>query len=301
MVDGVNPELAPVERLDPERFVQTVNAHVGCDLTFVGAAGHGEVGAAFVRWPDGRDGVLTRGYGGTTALQETADLLEIARSSGLPVPKYDLVASLTDGSTAIVQERLPGSPPQRIDREVLDDMVAMSERFAGLLAGRDVRPTELYLTRSGPGFCLHESLERYDDRTRSLLRRVREIGEPELTLMSGPDLVHLDFHPGNVLVDAAGRISGIVDWDGIGRGDRAFCLVTLRFDVSWGVQFSTRYQSLTGDDVAWLDEQLATVDHERLFAYLAHMSLRLVDWSIRHHSAEVVDHYVQEASRLLPR
>ena len=42
--------------------------------------------------------------------------------------------------------------------------------------------------------------------------------------------MHLDFHPGNVLVDG-GRVTGVVDWDGAGRGDRLFDLVTLRFEV----------------------------------------------------------------------
>lgn len=296
----MDPELAPVARLDPERFVQTVNAHAGCDLTYIGSAGHGEVGAAFVRWPDGRDGVLTRGASDAAQVQQAADVLEIARSSGIPAPRYDLIADLPDGSTAIIQERLPGSAPERVDRNLLEAMVTMSDQLTDLLANRsDVKPVDLYLTRSGPGFCLHESLQRYNDRTRALLERIREIGDRGPSEMTGRDLVHLDFHPGNVLVGQQGRITGVVDWDGIGRGDRAFCLVTLRFDVSWGARFSKRYAELRQHDVDWLDERLDGVDHDNLMAYRAHMSLRLVDWSIRHHDADVVDHYVREAWRSL--
>jgi aminoglycoside phosphotransferase (APT) family kinase protein len=134
----------------------------------------------------------------------------------------------------------------------------------------------MYLLESGPGFCLHESLERYDDRTRRLLDRVREVGRDEPGGMTGDDLVHLDFHTGNVLVDEHGELTGIVDWDGIGRGDRRFGLVTLRFDA---------HVRLAGTDLTWFDELLDHVlSPAVLRLYWAHMSLRLVDWSIRHHT-----------------
>jgi aminoglycoside phosphotransferase (APT) family kinase protein len=41
--------------------------------------------------------------------------------------------------------------------------------------------------------------------------------------------VHGDFHHENLLI-RDGRITG-VDWDGAGRGDRRFDLVTLRFGL----------------------------------------------------------------------
>jgi aminoglycoside phosphotransferase (APT) family kinase protein len=102
--------------------------------------------------------------------------------------------------------------------------------------------------------------------------------------MSGDDLVHLDFHPGNMLIDEAGELSGIVDWDGIGRGDRRFALVTLRFDA---------YSRLPGESLGWFDELLDSVlEPEILRLYWAHMSLRLVDWAIRHHGAADVDRWL---------
>ncbi|MFD2079851.1 Ser/Thr protein kinase RdoA involved in Cpx stress response, MazF antagonist [Actinopolymorpha cephalotaxi] len=278
-----HPELAPVRRLDPAHLVALVNEHTDAGLTLLGPAPGGEVGAAFVRWPDGRDGVLTMGPGSSAdVLRTTAEILATARAQGLPVPAYDLIAEVPD-AVAIVQERLPGSPPARVDRAVVEAMVELNERFAGLLADRpDVEPPDLYLRHSGPGFCLHEPLARYDDRTRRLLAWIREVGVGDGARMTGDDLVHLDFNVGNVLVDGAGGISGIVDWDGIGRGDRRFGLVTLRFDVA----------SRNGDpDTArWLDDVLdRTIEPETLRLYWAAMSLRMVDWMIRHYSAAEVD------------
>ena len=50
--------------------------------------------------------------------------------------------------------------------------------------------------------------------------------------LTGDGLVHYDFHPENVLVDARGTVTGIVDWDAASRGNGDFDLYTLRFDLA---------------------------------------------------------------------
>ncbi len=259
-------------KLDAQQLLREVNQATSAGLEFVGQAAAGEVGAAFVRWPDGRDGVLTRGFGSLADLRRTAEVLEAARRGGLPVPQYELLADLPDG-VGVVQERLPGRPPETVDRALLESMIKLTEHFTGLAP--DLPVPSMYLLESGPGFCLHESLQRYDDRTRRLLDWIHEVGRDEPSSMTGDDLVHLDFHTGNVLTEA-GKITGIVDWDGIGRGDRLFALVTLRFDA---------HVRLPDADLTWFDELLEnTLDPAVLRLYWAHMSLRQVDWSIRHHT-----------------
>ncbi|MGW6201671.1 phosphotransferase [Kribbella sp. NPDC055110] len=273
----------PVAKLDAQQLLQEVNQATNAGLEFVGQAGAGEVGAAFVRWPDGRDGVLTRGFGSITDLRRTTEVLAAARRGGLPVPQYQLLVDLPDG-VGVVQERLPGRPPETVDRALLETMLALTDRFAGLAP--DLPVPSMYLLESGPGFCLHESLQRYDDRTRRLLAWIHAVGRDEPSDMTGDDLVHLDFHTGNVLTEA-GRITGIVDWDGIGRGDRLFALVTLRFDA---------HVRLPGADLTWFDDLLeTTLDPAVLRLYWAHMSLRLVDWSIRHHTPADTTHWLDFA------
>ncbi|HZX03148.1 phosphotransferase family protein [Kribbella sp.] len=269
------PDLPPpVPKLDARVLLEAVNGRTGAGLEFVGRAAGGQVGAAFVRWPDGRDAVLTRGSGGIDEVRRTAEVLAAARARGLPVPEYQLLADLGD-AVGVVQERLPGRPPQKVDRPLLEAMIALADRFAGIAPALPAPP--LYLLESGPGYCLHESLERYDDRTRRLLGRIHEIGRAEPEGMTGDDLVHLDFHTANVLVDDTGNLTGIVDWDGIGRGDRHFGLVTLRFDA---------HVRMAGADLGWFDELLESrLSPGALRRYWAHMMLRQVDWSIRHHTA----------------
>ena len=204
--------------------------------------------------------------------------------AGLPVPRYELVADL-DVAFVVVQELMPGAAPAVIDRHLVERLLVVNAAMAGLLdQAPDAPGIDLYLRTSGPGFCLHEPLAGYDRRTARVLDWVRDVGA-ERNTADGTDLVHMDFHPGNILV-SDGRISAILDWDGAGRGDRRLDLVTLRFDLAW------RAPHLTD----WFDDLLRqTVPPDRLRAYWAHMSLRLVDWAIRHHTNAEVDLWLATA------
>ncbi|WP_432967949.1 aminoglycoside phosphotransferase family protein [Dactylosporangium sp. CA-233914] len=239
--------------------------HAAClGLTYEGPCRGGEVGAGFVRWPDGRRGVLSEGN------PASAPLLDIARAAGIPAPHYELV----DGRV-IVQTLLPGAPPERFDAALVDEMSAVSRRCAGLLRHTEVPPLQLYLHEPGPGFCLHGSLETHSPRTAALLAAIRAC---PLELLPGDDLVHVDFHPGNVLVSPTGEITGVVDWDGAGRGTRAFDLVTLLF-------YATRQAPALVPGLLAQVTDLAPPSV--LAACWAHMSLRQVDWSLRFHAQSV--------------
>jgi hypothetical protein len=268
---------ARAPRLDAARVSRRLAELTGVRLAVEGPCGGGEIGAAYVRWPDGRRGVLTVGNAGSEPL------VALARAAGLPVPRYELAADV-DGTFVVVAEVVPGAAPVVVDRALVEEMVELNGRMAGLLSGRPRPPVPLYLRSSGPGFCRHEPLAGYDRRTARLLAWVREVGT-ERDTADGDDLVHMDYHPDNVLVHN-GRISGVVDWDGAGRGDRYFDLVTLRFDLG------RRAPELTG----WLDGLLRdAVPADRLRAYWAHMSLRLVDWTIRHYGPDRVERWLSIA------
>jgi hypothetical protein len=261
-------------RLDAPRIIERIAEITGVRLVLEGPCPGGQVGAAYVRWPDGRRSVLTEGR------SRTGPLLDLARGAGVPTARYELSAHI-DGARVIVQQRLPGAPPATIDAGLVHAMIALNLRLAGLLTGHPATPTpDLYLTGDGPGFCLHDPLKQHSRRSGRLLDWIHEVGAAG-TDADGDDLVHFDYHPGNILV-SGNRISGVVDWDGAHRGDRRLDLVTLRFDLAW------RAPHLTGP----VDERLAALAPDRWRAYWAHMSLRQVDWSIRHHDAETVDRWL---------
>ena len=199
----------------------------------------------------------------------------MARQAGFPAPATELVAQV--GHAAVmVQERLPGAKIDRLDSNLLDQALSINERQAGLLDARpDIEAIRLYLREDGPGFCLHEPLRQYSRKTADLERWVSRVEEVQ---DSPNDLVHLDFHPGNLL-QQEGVVTGVVDWDGAGRGDRWLDLVTLRFGV----------HRQTGTDVTRrLDGILDQVPANVLNPLWAHLSLRMVDWAIRHHTEEDV-------------
>ena len=101
----------------------------------------------------------------------------------------------------------------------------------------------------------------------------------------------MDFHPENVLVNATGRVTGVLDWDAINHGNGDVDLITLRFDLA-------RRAPELGHR---LQRQLAqTVPEDLALASWAHLSLRLVDWSIRHLTPADVITWLDIAESLRP-
>jgi aminoglycoside phosphotransferase (APT) family kinase protein len=133
-------------------------------------------------------------------------------------------------------------------------------------------------------------LAAFDRRSAVLLREIEEIGASVPESLAGDDLVHFDFHAENVLVDAEGAVTGVVDWGAVGRGHFALDLFTLRFDVA-------RRACGLGP---LMDEALRAVPDEVAMACWAHMSLRQVDWSIRHHTPADTAAWLDIAGRLRP-
>ncbi|WP_084678104.1 aminoglycoside phosphotransferase family protein [Actinopolymorpha alba] len=283
-----------------EEFVREVNAQTGGDLRLIGLPDQGMVSdAAYVRWPDGRAGVLTRSILSPDALHSIAEVLAVASAHGVPVPRYELITPLSQGA-AIVQQRLPGSPPRHIDPSIVDAMVAVNESFAGLLADwPQVEVPQLHLRQSGEGWCLHETLQRYDDRSRRLLGWIQDVATTGPNQLTGNDLVHWDFVPGNVLFDPTGAVTGVVDWFTIARGDRHFGLLKPRFYLQRlaAVTPSPGYPTVTATAIGRLDELLDQLLEPATYdVYWAHWSLALIDWAIRHGTQTEIDCYLDLAS-----
>jgi Phosphotransferase enzyme family len=287
------PGFPQVSRLDAARVLAELARLTGTALAFDGSCRGGQVGAAYVRWPDGHRSVLTcQPAGNGAAARQAGQLTEAARRAGVPAPRYELIAELPS-AVAIVQELLPGSVPDRMSRRTLESMTELNRRCRGLLAGRaDLPPPPLYLLTDGPGFCLHQPMAGYSRRTARLLAAVTEIGAAVPASLAGTDLVHFDFHPGNILTSRHGTVTGVVDWDGANRGNGHLDLVLLRFDLA-------RWHPRLGRE---LDPLLAgRVPDEVARACWAHVSLRLVDWSIREHTDADVTAWLDVAERLAPR
>lgn len=287
----------------PELILAQIRNRTGIALDLIAVAPPTtSAGAAYVRWPDGRDGVLTCPPVPATVMAVTAEVLEVAKAAGAPVPRHELVIPLSDNQTAVVQERLPGKQIWRVDEHLIDAMIEVNDRFAGLLADRpDVLNPSLCLRREPTNDWRHQPLEDYNARTRTILRWIQEIGDQVPDRIPGGDLLHVDYARGNVLADDHGRITGVVDWNlGVARGDRHYALVSLRSDLEWnalprnGIDDAHRAAMQRLDRV--LDER---IDPATLRAYWASWTLTKLNGLIRQNTPDALDVFLDLGYRRL--
>jgi aminoglycoside phosphotransferase (APT) family kinase protein len=279
-----------VERLDAGQIAQAVEEQSGVRLVVEGLCAGGQVGAAYVRWPDGHRSVLKWRPGTKLAEMQNGPIAvsEALRAMGYPAPSTELAVQIGE-AVATVQELLPGTTLGGLDEHGLEQALALNKLQQDALADLPGIPhLPLYLTTDGPGFCLHEPLRQHSKRTAALNDRITKIGAALPTRLPGQDAVHVDFHPGNLLA-VDGKITGVIDWDGAGRGDRRLDLVTLRF----GLHFGPQQPSV----LAKLDDLIDGFPDDIMQATWAHMSLRMVDWAIRHFTPTDVDHWLDLAEQ----
>ncbi len=287
-------DTAPVRPIDGPALRRAIIEAGGPPIELVEPLSGGAVGAWLVRWSDGHLGVMTwgpppRSVDRRDQLGDIQALMDIARNAGLPVPRYEAVIDVGELGAAVLQEKASGILPTRATRGLVENLIAMAETRRGLLTGTAyaAQPMPLYLGASGPGYCLHQPLAAYSNRTRRLLRVIEAEAESGDELV-GADLVHFDYHLGNILVDAERpeRVTAILDWDGARPGNMAIDIAMLAFDLT---RKGPGLQQLVESHL------LATADPPLVTKVWAHVALRLVDWAIRHHPPEVIEHWLSVA------
>lgn len=261
----------------PGAVIDEVNARVGSGLVLTGLADQvgGSSSAAFVAWPDGRESAITRTPTPLAVMRQTARVLNAVRKLGLPVPAHLLVLELADGYVAVVQERLPGRHVDALDVTTVAAFVAMNNRFAGILSNhpRVPRPRAFPDTSLGYGAFEH-TIGHLGERGRRLLARLLEVDGGRPHRMRGDDLVHVDYTPGNVLFDDAGRVSGVVDWNsGVVRGDRRYALLGVR-------RGSVGQKTVGPRELDQIEAELADLDPATRRSYEAHWVVDQVHESI---------------------
>lgn len=272
---------------------------IGGGLVVVGACGGGETGTAhLVQDRDGREWVLkwaAAGPGAEGDLARLVRLVEALRADGYPAPEH-LVTGVTGPVAYWVQSRMPGSPVQpeggaeAPSDEVLDrlvpELLGLVDRHAGRGDLADP-PWPAWLLRTldvgGDGYCLHSTMEQ-TPATARMLARIRHIaGVCRDAPVARHDIVHFDFSYANVLTDGA-TVTGVVDWNvpfpGALQGDRAFDIATLLFYA---------YDRPRTRDRLWA-ALLDRCTSPAAALFLAHLTLRQVEWSTRHHPATPTHH-----------
>jgi len=263
----------------------------------VGRMRGGESGAHKFIGPGGRPLVIKwDSVPETRALRGEAVVLSerLRVSAAWPVPTATVVD--TREARFVIQEFMPGAPPEQLDHPVVEQLLHLHFRRLGLARPDDPVhwPTALIktLVLGGEGYCRHSSLRDYDDRTRSLVERVEAFGSTiDRQDLIGHDVVHWDFHPGNLLIDN-GALAAVIDTDFSVVGDAAFDLVmlaltSLTLPCEPGVR--TRLFTSAFDDLDALRAQV----------YLSHLFIRLIDWPIRRGQPNEIEFWLARAEELL--
>ena len=274
----------------------------GLDLVSLRPAG-GESGAAF--WARERGGatwMLKIAPGPAAGAADALDALRAVtgrlRDRGYPAPRVRATGQAA-GSAFWITERLPGrvlsgaggTPGYAAVSRLLPELFRLNDAQAGLGAGgsafRDLITRTL--VTGGDGYCLHSTLAARPD-TRELLAALRRIGEicgPAVP--PGADFTHFDFQFMNLLSDGR-AITGVVDVNPPPvHGDRAFDLATLAFYVYDASELRRPI----------LARLSSLASRAAVRAYLAHMVLRQVEWSVRHYPAAPATRHHLHLARLV--
>lgn len=276
----------------------------GYDIEARAAQGESGDGAWFATDSRGRRVVLkwTTDLTAQSRFEAVGATLDALRAAGAPVPRY-LTIEVVDGVLVVAQERLGGRADVAVTERTVDDILALNELQAGIPAHRHeggwgelLRHT---LTVGEDGWCVHDSLHTWSARTRALVARVEAIGaDADPAWFATTGVVHLDLHPGNLLLADDGAVVGVVDWEGATAGDHRFDLTSFAFCTA--VEGTFRRGGVPSMQPLW-DVLEAALDPPVLRAYAAHQSLRLVDWMVRHHQPADVDRWLDASEALLAR
>ena len=287
--------LAPRPLIDGAELVRRLAQHGGIELRFLEycrGAGSGS-GACRVADQSGHVFFLSSIPGDEANRVQHArsmTVLERLWSMGHPAPHYEQVVDLGD-ALVIVQTEAQGVPPIRITRSLVERLLELLSERASLMGDdSDAGPLSLFLLEKAPS---HDSLREYSDRTRRLLDWIEGVGASYGDILPGPDAVHFDYQPGNVLVhpDRPDEVTAIVDWGDAVASSGGFDLVTL----AWNSFGPAGEREVGVDEYLW--RLVRQLPEPILVRSWAHLSLRLIYWAIRNRP-ESLGHWLEVSERL---
>ena len=284
-----------------EALLERVNAEHGTAFKLMGRYAQGENQGAYAV-ADASGAPLVLKWQATTAmlsrLERARAVTDRLVTLAVPAPRYHLIGSFPEGTTYWLQTALPGNPPAdlRLSLEHARQLLELNDRQAGqaLTAEQDWSEYVRAVVFEGESGWA-DTLRGHSPETRALLGRLERVtAGREASVSRTGDLVHGDLSLGNVLV-VGEQVTGIVDWDAAGCGDRALDLSKLLF---YSYESYKSYEN--GSVRSLLRERITDVSGvDALVVYLAYNILAQLDWSIHHHSPEAVTGWIAVASLIL--
>jgi phosphotransferase family enzyme len=252
--------------------IRDVVSELGAGWTYERHLRGGAAGAALVRRPDGSPAVL-RVCGGTLSQQqERVSHIRSLRAVGYPTPHEDAPRQVASGALACVTDFVSEAEPvAALTDGLVDELCGLLDLQAGLAPNATGWGSWLAqsLTEGFGDWCRPAAL-RSDPRCAALADRAGAHAHAAAALNDACDLIHSDFHQGNVLT-TEGRLKAVIDCGGVRTGDRWFDLVTALTIAAVGPDEVRR--RLRG-----VVEQ--HVPARALTVYVAHHGVRLLDWAL---------------------
>jgi hypothetical protein len=207
------------------------------------------------------------------------------RSRGIPVPRILAHGPLDDHSYGWVLERLAGTRPAVFDETLLGDLIGLITRMAGAPPGTHRNdlgywvPAVVFEDAAGywrTAAAMGPAVAGFCRRLRAWTGRPSQPGHAP-----GHGYVHADLGLGNMLV-RAGRLTGIVDTEHLGVGDRSVDLARLAFEWHWLARAGTRGLAAGGmGRLAALGRELSGDTWWRVA--VAYELISRIGWRSEHH------------------
>ena len=283
--------LSPIEAVG--RYSTATSRSYG----LLGPLAGGETGAMLIEGVDGERRVLKwesdpANQAGRCAAIPLAERLRT--EAGWPIPRQEVVWD--DAWLFVTQEFMDGEPIDRLSHGLVDELLRLHHRRLGLTVpdGADRWGEDMIaiLVEGGNGYCLHQPLRDYDERTRHVVERIEEIGRALTPAdLPGGSIVHGDLHPGNLL-QVGGQLSAVVDLDYARLGDAAFDLACLALaSLEQAAEAGVRQRLMVAG--------VAALGSAPRAAYVGNLLLRLLDWPIRKNRIDELEFWVEQADHLL--
>lgn len=272
--------------IDAAAAVAAINQQHGTRYRPAGPMPGGESGGAHLIVDEtGAEYVLKWGEGTEFRVDRTVAIVGRLRTRGYPAPEIVVASGDDEKPRYLVQRIMPGMRATVLNQRMLDRIFELNRlQDNAALEFAENWPASIVesIEHGHSEWCVHDSLTGYSPETAAILdelkRTTQSVGG---TRFPQRDAVHFDFSSANMLVEGD-EITGVIDWNGCRAGDRAFDLVTLGF------------YALEDRDTSKciLDHALRISGRGAVALYLAHMVLRQVDWSIRHHDQATIERYL---------
>jgi hypothetical protein len=281
-----------------DEFVEVVaalsDAH-GVSVRDARPALEGESGGAWFARCEGAEVVVKWVEAAAAArFDSLEEAFTIARARGVPIPER--WPPLVVGERCVLLQRAVSGATGAPTPALIDDVATAISRLGSIHAPDHLTGTwgdtvVRSLQEGLDEWCEHGALLRAGGELAEVVRVARRLGASvDAEMFPTTDLMHLDLHTKNVLLDDHGHLAAIVDWEGACGGD-------LRFDLTY-FAFAAGAADPGISRPIWTTLEVL-LPPELLAAYTVHAVLRMVDWSFRHHDQATVETWLRPGAALL--